>query len=74
MQFLAHNANDGSTNVGRMPDWYKDVQAAKYANMSLMDWEELPLYYRNRYIGAINAESEAQVELKKFNDRKNKPP
>lgn len=66
MQFLAHNANDGSTDVGHVPDWYKEVKAAQYAGMSLMGWEELPLYYRNRYIGAMNAENEAEAELRRF--------
>jgi hypothetical protein len=61
---------DGSTDIGAVPRWYRDVVAAKYAGMPLAAWYDLPWWYQSRYIGAMNAEGEAQVELNRFQQAK----
>jgi len=72
MQFLAHYQNDGSMDIGRIPRWYSDVQGAKYAGVTLEAWYGMPWFYRSRYEASMQAETEAQIELKRFHDGKNK--
>lgn len=52
------------------PDWYTHLQAARYLQVDPERLLEMPVYWKNWAIAAINEEAEAQKIIEAHNSRK----
>ncbi len=46
--------------MGSCPDWYADIQAAKYLGIPVPDIVKIPVWWRDKALDAMNVEAEAQ--------------